>query len=64
MTTIETTPRLHDLPAVCKILNVSRSSVYNEISRGKLRVIKIGKITRISAAELDRYLASLSGEAA
>ena len=34
-----------------------RASVYNEITRGELRAVKIGRSTRIPVTELERLLA-------
>jgi excisionase family DNA binding protein len=35
---------------------VSTRTVYREVSRGKLRIVKVGGSTRFRRAELDRYL--------
>jgi excisionase family DNA binding protein len=39
-----------------RTLQVSRSSLYEEVRRRRLRVVKIGHLTRIRPAELDRYV--------
>ena len=43
-------------------LGLSRATIYNLITRGELRAVKIGRATRIPATELERLLAS--GDAA
>ena len=35
---------------------VSRSTVYREVQRGHLRMVKVGGSTRFRRSELDRYL--------
>ncbi len=37
-------------------LGVSRAHVYNLISRGEIRAVKIGNSTRVPATELQRLL--------
>jgi excisionase family DNA binding protein len=36
--------------------NCSRRHVQNEIARGRLRIVKLGKLTRIDPRDLDEYL--------
>jgi excisionase family DNA binding protein len=45
-------------------LGVCRATVYNMITRGELRFVKLGRLTRIPAAELDRLLGVSSGGSA
>ena len=45
-------------------LGVCRATVYNMITRGELRFVKLGRSTRIPAAELDRLLGVSSGGSA
>ncbi len=53
----------HQLPAFLTIAEYAfhtrrcRASVYNEITRGDLRAVKIGRSTRIPVTELERLLA-------
>jgi hypothetical protein len=35
---------------------VSRSSVYPQVRRGRLRIVKIGHLTRIRPAEVERHV--------
>ena len=39
-----------------EVLTCSRRMVYYEHKRGRLAFVKIGSLTRIRRAELDRYL--------
>ena len=49
--------RLAYAPAeAAKTLGVCRAHIYNLISRGELRAVKIGRSTRIPASELQRLL--------
>lgn len=43
----------------CTTLNISRSSLYNLIAAGRLKVVHIGRSVRIPAAELNAFVASL-----
>ncbi len=42
-----------------EVLGVGRSSVYRLLSSGELRATKIGRLTRISAAELESFITRL-----
>jgi excisionase family DNA binding protein len=41
---------------VCKLLSISRPSVYRMKERGDLKFIKIGSLTRIPAEDVERLL--------
>jgi excisionase family DNA binding protein len=41
---------------VARQLSVSRSMVYSEIKRGRLRAMYIGRLPRVRAADLAAYL--------
>jgi excisionase family DNA binding protein len=41
---------------VARCLQVSRSSLYQQVRQGRLRIVKIGHLTRVRPAELDRYI--------
>lgn len=53
------TPLAYSMPAACDLLDVSRATLDREVARGRLRVVKVGSASRITADELARYLASL-----
>jgi len=38
--------------------DVSTRTVYREVQRGRLRMVKVGGSTRFRRSELDRYLAA------
>lgn len=63
MSVNETPTRLaYRVPEVAERLGVSRAHIYNLISRGELRAVKIGTATRVPATELAR-LTEAGGDA-
>lgn len=40
-------------------LQVSRSSLYREVGRGRLQVVKLGHLTRIRVEDLEAYVSAL-----
>jgi excisionase family DNA binding protein len=54
-------PRAYRIPDACRLLQVSRSHLYELVKRDALRMIKIGGRSLIPAAEIERLL---SGKAA
>ena len=48
---------LHTPDDIAQHLKVSRSMIYAEIKRGRLRAIYIGRLPRITASALAEYLA-------
>ena len=51
------------IEAVAETLSISRSKVWELISRGDLRVVRIDRSTRVLREECERYVASLSAQA-
>ena len=51
------------LPKTFEDLGIKKSLGYLEINRGRLRVIKIGKRTLVTAGERRRYVSMLEAEA-
>ena len=49
-------PVLLTMEEVARRLQVSRSSLYAQVRRGRLRIVKIGHLTRIRPAEVERYV--------
>lgn len=47
---------LLDIHEAARYLTVSERTIYREIQRGRLRVVKMGGTTRFRRAELDRYI--------
>ncbi len=45
-------PLLHRIPEAASRLGLSRSTLYELIAAGELRVIKVGRAVRIPAADL------------
>ena len=51
-----TTPQLHTITDIGKILNVSRSTVYRLINRGHILVIDVGGCKRITETSLKKFI--------
>lgn len=49
--------RFLTLDEVCEILRVSRAKLHAERRSGRLKVLRWGRILRVSERELNRYLA-------
>lgn len=54
---------LHPLTDAAQVLGISRTTIYQLISDGEIRTIKIGRRTLVAQDELERYVASLKKEA-
>ena len=52
-------PALYDIAGVCRLLSISRSSLYELMRRGDLPARKVGRRTLISLASLQALLAGL-----
>ena len=50
-------PQLHSINAVCGALSMGRTWLYEEISAGRIKAVKLGRRTLISDAELRRVIA-------
>jgi excisionase family DNA binding protein len=48
--------KVYDLNEVSNILKVTRRTVYNYISNGQLRAVKMGKYWRVSREALKNFL--------
>ena len=55
---------LYRVGEVALALGISRAKVYELINSGTLRSVRIDGARRIKAADLEAFVASLSGEAA
>lgn len=61
----EALPRLaFSIPEFCTMFGVGRSTFYDLVKAGELRPAKIKGKTVVTAAEVDRFAATLTGEAA
>ncbi len=49
-------PQLLTIPEVCKILNVGRTKVYGLIKTDGLPVVRVGDVSRVSVASLQRWI--------
>ena len=65
MDTPKVAPILHDIPTSREILGgLGTSKFYEEVRDGKLKLVKIGKRSFCTGAELARYVEALEGAAA
>ena len=55
-----TEPLALNVPEAARLAGVGRSTIYTEISSGKLKIIKVGRRTIITMEELRSWLASKS----
>jgi excisionase family DNA binding protein len=63
MTTTEPAPMMFRISTVVKLTGLSRSVIYEQIRAGRLRTVKQGSATLITAAALDDYVKLLEQEA-
>lgn len=56
--------RVYSLREFSQLGGPQKTKCYRLIREGKLRVVKDGKSTRISASEVDRYFRDLEGQGA
>lgn len=49
--------RVYSVNEFCAAYGLGRTSVYNEIQSGRLKVAKVGKRTLVPIEEADRWLA-------
>jgi excisionase family DNA binding protein len=54
---------LYRIEEVVILTGLSRATLFREMAEGKLRVVKIGRSTRITADELYRYVDVLKAAA-
>jgi excisionase family DNA binding protein len=53
---MENRPGARTLPQVADLLGVSRSTIKRRVADGSIRVIRIGRLVRVPAREIDRLL--------
>ena len=63
MTTTEPAPVMYRISTVITLTGLSRSVIYEQIRAGRLRTVKQGSATLITAAALDDYVKLLEKEA-
>lgn len=52
---------LYTVSEVAAMLGVGRTTLYEEMNRGHLAYVKIGRSRRISSEQVRRYVTSLGG---
>ncbi len=65
MTTAPVAPscQLYRIPEAMRLLRLSRTVIYEQIRAGRIRILKQGRATLISAAAIADYIALLEAEA-
>jgi excisionase family DNA binding protein len=53
-------PLLLTVSQAADCLQVSRSSLYREVGRGRLQVVKLGHLTRVRLEDLQAYVSGLA----
>jgi excisionase family DNA binding protein len=53
---------LLSIPELAAATSLSRSMIYSLIAAGKIDVVHVGRASRITRAEAERFVASLVGE--
>jgi len=61
--TTQLRPLLHRIHDVVRLTNVGRTTIYGEISRGRLRIVKLGRTTLIRDQDLQTWLNGISEDA-
>jgi excisionase family DNA binding protein len=51
---------LLSIPQFCQQYQISRSTAYRILSTGELRAVKVGRLTRISDQDAERWASSLA----
>jgi excisionase family DNA binding protein len=54
---------LYPVEEALQLLGLGRSKFYEEVAAGRIRVVKVGRTTRVAAPDLDGYVALLRSEA-
>ncbi len=49
------TPMAFDIPEFCEAYHIGRSTAYGEIREGRLKIFKVGKLTRISVEAAENW---------
>ena len=56
-------PMMYKIPEVMAMLRMSRHAIYDQIHRGRLRIVKQGRATFVTAAAVRAYVELLEREA-
>jgi excisionase family DNA binding protein len=56
-------PLLYTIPEVMTLLRLSRTQIFDEIRRGRIKSVKVGRARRIPAQCLTEFISQLLGEA-
>lgn len=61
---MNTTPQAYDIPTFCQLYGIGRTLTYKEIKDGRLKIVKVGRRTLITAEAAKQWLVQLGGEVA
>jgi excisionase family DNA binding protein len=56
---IDGAPRLYHVEEAARLLSIGRTKAYELIANGTLHAIHLGRSTRISGREIDRFIRSI-----
>ena len=63
-TVVTSIPLAHKIPDACRRLGIGRTMIYELLSAGELRSIKLGNRTLIPESELQKFIATRLAAAA
>ncbi|QRK06702.1 helix-turn-helix domain-containing protein [Archangium minus] len=55
-------PARYSVPAACRVFGYSRSTFYDRVQKGLIRLTKDGRRSFVSREELERYLKACEGQ--
>lgn len=57
---MSTTPHAYDILTFCKLFSIGRTLAYREIKEGRLKIVKVGRRTLITATAAQQWLEQVS----
>ena len=63
ITAVDLKPLMYEVPEVLVMLRMSRTQFYAQVNAGRLRIVKQGRSTRVTANDLATYVRLLEQEA-
>jgi len=55
-------PLLLPIPDACRVLGVGKTNLYKLVAEERLRIVKLGRLSRVPMADLRALAADLTGE--
>lgn len=59
---MSTTPHAYDILTFCDLYGIGRTLAYREIKEGRLKIVKVGRRTIITAEAAKQWLKQLDGQ--